>query len=133
MSTPKPKPKTKPKKPYHIKRSDLNLTEYKKERSDRSPQILFNRALTSLKTSRQFHLYIGLQILAVVSGYGQVMLAVGLLWAMIANTGKRKEGEMSAYSLFNEGVEAYVYVHFLLVFGFCFGFEGKEGGGGEGW
>ncbi|KAI9789521.1 MAG: hypothetical protein M1835_001603 [Candelina submexicana] len=104
MGTPNPKPKSK--KPYHIKRADLHLEEYKKERSDRSPQVLFNRALNALKASRQFHFYVGLQLLASISGYGQVMLAVGLLWAMIANTGKRKEGEMSAYSLFNEGFEA---------------------------
>ncbi|KAI9722954.1 MAG: hypothetical protein M1812_001403 [Candelaria pacifica] len=106
MNPPTPTPKPKSKKPYHIKRQDLQLEAYKKERLDRSPQALLNRGINALKTSRQFHLYVGIQILASISGFGQVMLAVGLLWAMISNTGKRKEGEMSAYSLFNEGVEA---------------------------
>ncbi|KAI9822478.1 MAG: hypothetical protein M1827_000197 [Pycnora praestabilis] len=93
------------KKPYHIKKADLHLDEYKQEQASRSPSILLKRAVNALKTSRQFHSFVALQIVAALIGYGQVMLVVGLMWAMIANTGKRKEGEMSAYSLFNEGVE----------------------------
>ncbi|KAF8455856.1 hypothetical protein BGX38DRAFT_1164931, partial [Terfezia claveryi] len=36
------------------------------------------------------------------------MLCIGILWMMYANTGTRKEGEKSAYSLFNENFEAFV-------------------------
>jgi len=33
---------------------------------------------------------------------------IGILWMMYVNTGTRKEGEKSAYSLFNENFEAFV-------------------------
>lgn len=69
----------KPKKPYHIKRSDLNLDEYKKEIQDRSPGHLFHSALATLRVSRQFHLYLLLQCLAAAVGYGQIMLCIGNL------------------------------------------------------
>ncbi|KAI9686711.1 MAG: hypothetical protein M1822_002770 [Bathelium mastoideum] len=94
------------KKPYHISKADLQLDEYIEERNSRSPSLLVQKAYNHLKHSRQFHVYIILQIGAAIIGYGQVMLVVGLFWAMIANTGKRKDGEMSAYSLFNKNVEA---------------------------
>ncbi|KAL9091330.1 MAG: hypothetical protein Q9165_004964 [Trypethelium subeluteriae] len=94
------------KKPYHISKADLQLDEYIEERNSRSPALLVKKAYGHLRSSRQFHAYVILQILAALIGYGQVMFVLGLFWAMIANTGKRKEGEMSAYSLFNEGVEA---------------------------
>jgi hypothetical protein len=68
----------KPKKPYQIKRSELNLDEYKQEIKDRSPGHLFQRGLATLRTSRQFHLYLALQILAIVFGYGQIMFCIGL-------------------------------------------------------
>ena len=94
------------KKPYHIRKADLHLDEYRKEQRDRSPALLFKRAVNGLRFSRQFHLYVAVQLVAILAGYGQVMLVIGLFWAMVVNTEKRKEGEMSAYSLFNEGVEA---------------------------
>jgi hypothetical protein len=94
------------KKPYHIRKADLHLDEYRKEQQDRSPTLLFKRAVNCLWFSRQFHLYAAVQLAAILIGYGQVMLVIGLFWAMVINTGKREEGEMSAYSLFNEGVEA---------------------------
>ncbi|KAF2232756.1 hypothetical protein EV356DRAFT_426225, partial [Viridothelium virens] len=94
------------KKPYHISKADLQLDEYIEERNSRSPSLLVQKAYNHLKNSRQFHAYVILQVLAALIGYGQVMFVLGLFWAMIANTGKRKEGEMSAYSLFNDGVEA---------------------------
>lgn len=65
------------KKPYHIKKADLDLTGYKKDLEDRSPGHLFQRAVTSLRISRQFHLYVFLQVIAVVSGYGQFMFCIG--------------------------------------------------------
>ena len=98
--------KKKNKKPYHFSKADLQLDEYIEERNSRSPTLLLKKAYSNLKNSRQFYAYIILQVAAALIGYGQVMLVIGLFWAMIANTGKRKEGEMSAYSLFNEGVEA---------------------------
>jgi hypothetical protein len=103
--TPKTNTKVK-KKPYHIRKADLHLDEYRKEQQDRSPALLFKRAINSLRFSRQFHLYVAIQSVAIFVGYGQVMLVIGLFWAMVVNTGRRREGEMSAYSLFNEGVEA---------------------------
>lgn len=121
------------KKPYHIKKADLDLTGYKKDLEDRSPGHLFQRAVTSLRISRQFHLYVLLQSVAAVCGYGQFMFCIGssnacalgfplililavdrnlviytgILWMCYANTGKRKDGEKSAYSIFNENTEAY--------------------------
>lgn len=65
------------KKPYHIKKADLDLTGYKKDLEDRSPGHLFQRAVTSLRISRQFHLYVFLQVIAVVFGYGQFMFCIG--------------------------------------------------------
>lgn len=141
MEKPKERAK-KPKKPFFIKKADLDLDGYKKEIQDQSPRLLFNRAVNTLRTSRQFHFYVALQLLSAVLGFGQVMLCVGslplitlawfaivlsvqgggttdwladgsfrsaplgILWMMIANTGKRKPGEKSAYSLFNDDVEA---------------------------
>lgn len=106
-----PKPKDamkvpKVKKPYHIKKADLHLDEYIEEQNSKNPSLLIERAVTRLKTSFQFKLYLVLQLVAVLIGYGQAMLITGLLWAMIANTGKRKDGELSAYSLFNKDVQA---------------------------
>ena len=97
--------KKKNKKPYHISRADLQLDEFIEERNSRSPSLLIQKAYNHLKHSRQFHIYIVLQVVSALIGYGQVMLVLGLFWAMIANTGKRKQGEKSAYSLFNENVE----------------------------
>ncbi|KAF2140302.1 uncharacterized protein K452DRAFT_299663 [Aplosporella prunicola CBS 121167] len=95
----------KQKKPYHIKKADLHLDEYIEEQNSKDPKILWQRGVNRLKSSFQFKLYIALQLIAAAVGYGQAMLIVGILWAMIANTGKRKEGEMSAYSLFNKDVQ----------------------------
>jgi hypothetical protein len=67
------------KKPFHIKRSDLDLDGYRKEIQDQSPTYLVQRALTALKVSRQFHLFVGLQVVAAFFGYGQVMLCIGML------------------------------------------------------
>ncbi|RPA97456.1 hypothetical protein L873DRAFT_1690947 [Choiromyces venosus 120613-1] len=105
METAKTKQK-KQKKPFHIKREDLDLAGYKKDLQDRSPAHLFNRAVTSLRTSRQFHLYLLIQALAAAIGYGQLALCIGILWMCYVNTGKRAEGEKSAYSIFNENAEA---------------------------
>ncbi|KAF2496572.1 hypothetical protein BU16DRAFT_336404 [Lophium mytilinum] len=101
----KDKPR-KPKKPYHIKREDLHLEEYIEERDSKDPRIFFSRLGRHFYHSTQLRIYIALQVIAVYIGFGQLMLIIGLFWAMLANTTKRKEGEMSAYSLFNEGVEA---------------------------
>lgn len=107
MAKPKDSAKPpKPKKPYHIKKADLHLDEYIEEQNSKKPSLLIQRAVTHLKTSFQFKLYLVLQCIAVLAGYGQAMLIVGLLWAMIANTGKRRDGELSAYSLFNDDVQA---------------------------
>lgn len=76
METAKTKQK-KQKKPFHIKRGDLDLAGYKKDLQDRSPAHLFNRAVTSLRTSRQFHLYLLIQALAAAIGYGQLALCIG--------------------------------------------------------
>lgn len=65
------------KKPYHIKKADLDLAGYKKDLEDRSPAHLFQRAVTSLRTSRQFHLYLLLQVAAAIFGYGQFMFCIG--------------------------------------------------------
>ena len=96
----------KKKKPFDIKIADLNLEEYIQEQNAKSPELLLQRAVHTLKTSKQFRVYIGLQLLAAIVGYGQVMLVIGIFWAMLANTGKREEGSMSAYSLFNANAEA---------------------------
>ncbi|KAF4313182.1 Aminotransferase class IV [Botryosphaeria dothidea] len=107
MAKPKdPAKAPKVKKPYHIKKADLHLDEYIEDQNSKNPSLLAQRVVAHLKASFQFKLYLALQFVAVVAGYGQAMLIVGLLWAMIANTGKRKDGELSAYSLFNEDVQA---------------------------
>ncbi|KAL0259105.1 hypothetical protein SLS55_006610 [Diplodia seriata] len=107
MARPKDSSKApKAKKPYHIKKADLHLDEYIEEQNSKNPSLLLQRAVTHLKQSFQFKLYLVLQLVAVMVGYGQAMLIVGLLWAMVTNTGKRKEGELSAYSLFNKDVQA---------------------------
>ena len=82
------------------------LAERIEEQNSKNPSLLVQRAASHLRNSFQFKLYLALQLVAVMIGYGQAMLIVGLLWAMIVNTGKRREGEMSAYSLFNEDVQA---------------------------
>lgn len=107
MAKPKDSAKApKVKKPYHIKKADLHLDEYIEEQNSKNPALLLQRAVAHLKTSFQFKVYLGLQFVAVLAGYGQAMLIIGLLWAMVANTGKRKDGEVSAYSLFNKDVQA---------------------------
>lgn len=103
--------KQKVKKPYNIKRSDLNLEEYVQQQDEKSPAILIRRALTHLAYSRQLYAYVAVQLLAMWYGFGQIFFCIGLLWSFYANTGTRKEGEMSAYSIFNEGVQAYVSNH----------------------
>ncbi|KAI9697507.1 MAG: hypothetical protein M1820_007773 [Bogoriella megaspora] len=97
--------KRKSKKPYHIPRSSLDIPGFIEERDSRRPSLLLTNFYYKLRTSRQFHLYVLLQALTATIGYGQVMFIVGLFWAMLANTRKRQKGEMSAYSLFNPGVE----------------------------
>ncbi|KAF8248930.1 hypothetical protein K440DRAFT_227587 [Wilcoxina mikolae CBS 423.85] len=75
----KPKERSKKnKKPYHFKKSDLDLDEYKKEIRDQSPGYLVERAIGVLKTSRQFHLYVILQVLAACLGFGQIMMSIGM-------------------------------------------------------
>ncbi|KAK8154132.1 hypothetical protein BC567DRAFT_40253 [Phyllosticta citribraziliensis] len=96
----------KPKKPYHIKKADLHLDEYIEEQNSKNPSLLFRRGVDHLKSSLQFKLYLVLQLVAALTGFGQVFFIFGVFWAMIANTGKRKKGEMSAYSLFNEDVQS---------------------------
>lgn len=70
--------KKKPKKPFHIKKADLRLDEYKQEIKDRSPGLLLRGAWQKLLTSRQFHLYLLIQAIAAGFGYGQVMLCIGM-------------------------------------------------------
>lgn len=106
VSAAQKQPKKKEKKPFHIKRADLHLEEYVEEQNSKDPRLLVKRAFEHLKHSLQFKLFILLQVIAIWFGHGLLMLIIGLIWAMLANTGKRKEGEKSAYSLFNEGVEA---------------------------
>ncbi|CCX31443.1 hypothetical protein FPQ18DRAFT_313862 [Pyronema domesticum] len=96
------------KKPFHIRKEELALDEYKQELREKSPSDLARRAVDVLKTSRQFHLYVLLQILAAYFGFGQFLLCIGLLWMFYVNTsvGGRKPGEKSAYSIFNKNAEA---------------------------
>ncbi|KAI5787600.1 hypothetical protein DFH27DRAFT_573999 [Peziza echinospora] len=125
-TTTKPKEKVKkPKKPYEFKKADLRLDEYKQEIRDRSPGLLLRSARDTLLTSRQFHLYIAIQCVAGYFGFGQIMVCIGepknvslletsaytqrqtgILWMFYVNTGTRKDGEKSAYSVFNENFEA---------------------------
>lgn len=98
----------KQKKPFHVKREDLDLPAYIEEQNSKKLSVLFQRLLDHTVRSSRFRLYVVLQLVAAWLGWGQLMLIVGLGWMMVANTGKRKEGEMSAYSLFNKGVVGYV-------------------------
>jgi len=94
------------KKRYYISRKELDIEGYKQELLEKSPSALLARAAHALKASRQFRLYVALQLLAALAGYGQVFFCVGFLWMFYVNTGTRRAGEKSAYSVFNEGVEA---------------------------
>src|SRR4051794_28090936 len=111
MSTAK-KPRSKQdksqKKPYHIKRADLELDEYQLQQEQKSLPLLISRGFHALTHSRQFHVYLVLQTIAAWFKVGQVFFCIGILWAFYANTGKRKEGEMSSWSVFNKDFEAYV-------------------------
>jgi hypothetical protein len=104
----RPKKDKKAKKPYHVSRADLDLPTYIEEQNAKSPRVLWNRFLDHTIYSFQFKLYVVVQIVAASLGLGQLMLIIGLGWMMLANTTKRKEGEKSAYSLFNPGVEGSV-------------------------
>ena len=99
----------KAKKPYHLSRAELDLPTYIEEQNTKSPRVLWQRFLDHTVNSFQFKLYLGLQAVAAWLGWGQLMLMVGIGWMMLANTTKRKEGEKSAYSLFNPGVEGQVF------------------------
>jgi len=68
----------KPKKPFHIKKADLRLDEYKQEIRDRSPGLLLREAWQKLLTSRQFHMYLLIQAISAGFGYGQMMLCIGM-------------------------------------------------------
>jgi hypothetical protein len=76
MDGPKERAK-KIKKPFHLKKADVDLDGYRKELQDRSPAHLAQRAVTALKSSRQFHIYLLLQSVAAFCGYGQVMMCIG--------------------------------------------------------
>ncbi|KAK6496932.1 hypothetical protein TWF481_001913 [Arthrobotrys musiformis] len=102
----KERDKDKPKKPYHIKRADLDLDFYQQQQEQKSFSLLFTRSYRSLVRSRQFYAYLVLQAVAAWYGLGQGFLCVGILWMMYANTGRRKEGEKSSWSVFNKGFEA---------------------------
>lgn len=54
---------------------------YKQELVEKSPSALLARAARALKASRQFRLYVALQLLAALVGYGQVFFCIGLLCA----------------------------------------------------
>jgi len=74
----KPKERSKKiRKPFHLKKADVDLDGYRKEIQDQSPAYLAQRAMAALKSSRQFHIYLVLQIVAAFSGYGQVMMCIG--------------------------------------------------------
>ncbi|KAK6338770.1 hypothetical protein TWF696_009582 [Orbilia brochopaga] len=104
---PKDKPKDKAsKKPYHFKRADLDLDDYQLQQEQKSTSLLISRAFQALVRSRQFYAYLVLQAVAAWFKLGQVFFCVGILWMMYANTGRRKEGEMSSWSVFNAGFEA---------------------------
>ncbi|KAF3928435.1 hypothetical protein ABW20_dc0101643 [Dactylellina cionopaga] len=103
----KEKPKDKAtKKPYHIKRADLELEDYQLQQEQKSFLLLLSRGYQALIHSRQFHAYLLLQAIAAWFKLGQVFFCVGILWMMYSNTGKRKEGQKSSWSVFNEGFEA---------------------------
>ncbi|EPS44398.1 hypothetical protein H072_1611 [Dactylellina haptotyla CBS 200.50] len=104
---PKDKAKDKAsKKPYHIKRADLELEDYQLQQEQKSFALLATRGFNALIHSRQFYVYLLLQAIAAWFKLGQGFLCVGILWMMYANTGKRKAGEKSSWSVFNEGFEA---------------------------
>ncbi|KAF8419921.1 hypothetical protein EV426DRAFT_614068 [Tirmania nivea] len=67
----------KPKKPFHIKKADLRLDEYKQEISDGNPGLLLREVWQKLFTSRQFHMYLLIQAIAAGLGCGQMMLCIG--------------------------------------------------------
>ena len=66
---------------YYISRRELDIEGYKQELLEKSPSALLARAAHALKASRQFRLYVALQLLAALAGYGQVFFCVGLLYA----------------------------------------------------
>ncbi|KAF3913785.1 hypothetical protein ABW21_db0200223 [Orbilia brochopaga] len=104
---PKDKPKDKAsKKPYHFSRADLDLDDYQLQQEQKSTSLLLSRAFNALINSRQFYVYLVLQAIAAWFKVGQVFFCIGILWMMYANTGRRKEGEMSSWSVFNKGFEA---------------------------
>ncbi|KAI5779976.1 hypothetical protein EDC01DRAFT_633424 [Geopyxis carbonaria] len=94
------------KKPFYLKKSDLDLEDYKKEIQDQSPRHLLKTLVERLRTSKKFHIWCLLQIIAALLGFGQVMACIGILWMFHSNTQERKAGEKSAYSLFNKNIEA---------------------------
>ncbi|KAK6522933.1 hypothetical protein TWF281_002362 [Arthrobotrys megalospora] len=104
----KDKPKDKSaKKPYHIKRADLELEDYQLQQEQKSFSLLFSRGIHALVRSKQFYAYLILQAVAAWYGFGQAFLCVGILWMMVANTRlKKKEGEMSSWSVFNKNFES---------------------------
>jgi len=65
------------KKPFYLKKADVDLDGYRKELQDQSPAYLAQRAVAALKSSRQFHIYLLLQSVAAFCGYGQVMMCIG--------------------------------------------------------
>jgi hypothetical protein len=77
MEHSKERQKKKIKKPYHFKKSEVDLDGYRKEIQDRDPAHLLKRALAALTTSRQLHLFFVLQAVAAACGVGQVMLCIG--------------------------------------------------------
>jgi hypothetical protein len=77
MENSKERPKKKIKKPYHLKKSDVDLDGYRKDIQDRDPAHLLKRAVAAIKTSRQLHLFLVLQTVAAACGVGQVMLCIG--------------------------------------------------------
>lgn len=72
-----PKRNKKDKKPFHIKKKDLDLDEYRRELADREPQKLAAKAVKAIAKSRKFWMYVVLQIVAAAVGYGQFMLCIG--------------------------------------------------------
>lgn len=76
MEPSKPKAK-KQKKPFAYKKADLNLEEYKKDIRDRSPRALYERAKNAVLMSKQFRLYVVIQLIAAGLGFGQVMFCIG--------------------------------------------------------
>jgi hypothetical protein len=77
MEESKERSRKKIKKPYHLKKADVDLDGYKKDIQDRSAAHLLERAFVAIKTSRQFHLFLALQAAAAACGVGQIMLCIG--------------------------------------------------------